>query len=397
MNKKIKRRKIYKNYKSLEKDNIRFYRIKNWKKIKRYINKKSQKYLQLKKIISEKKSQVKKNSNHVKSTHNPFIKLGSIIDFEKNIDNLMKMNDDFIEAQKIHKAAIRIDLSKIKEISINGLIYLISHVDMLSNSRVYNKFCVKRDLKYNHKHGLNPNNEKLKFQFLNIGFWDYFQIKKPYEVKVDTNNDYFLKIQTDTTVRTRYVVELRNFMTNIVPFIKDDTIQEYFEDALTEVMANSVEHAYIQEVPYTKKGKWWLCGHYNKLNHCLEFSFRDYGVGLRNTLEYNTDDKIKKYVREFNYWFKSDAEIISLLVNDKVPKYKNKKDKLRGYGFKKFKEFANNIGYNCEMKILSGKGKYKYTFNADTNEGIEKLEDLDFELGGFLISWKIFISNGETK
>lgn len=395
MNKKIKRRKIYKNYKKQDKDN--FPRIKNWKKIKRYINKKSQKYQKLKKIISEKKSQVKKNSNHIKSTHNSYIKLGSIIDFEKNIDNLKEMNHNFIEARKIHKSPIRINLSKIKEISINGLIYLISHVDMLSNSKIYSKFCVKKDLKYNHKYGLNPNNEKLKFQFLKIGFWDYFQIKEPYEVKVDTENDYFLKIQTDITVKTRYVVELRNFMTNIVPFIKDDTIQEYFEDALTEVMANSVEHAYIKEVPYTKKGKWWLCGHYNKLNHCLEFSFRDYGVGLRNTLEYNTDDKLKKYVREFNYWFKSDAEIISLLVNDKVPKYKNKKDKLRGYGFKKFKEFANNIGYNCEMKILSGKGKYKYTFNADTNKGIEKLEDLDFELGGFLISWKIFINNGETK
>ena len=90
MNKKIKRRKIYKKYKSLEKDNIRFYRIKNWKKIKRYINKKSQKYLKLKKIISEKKSQVKKNSNHVKSTHNPFIKLGSIIfSFEYIIEKVL--------------------------------------------------------------------------------------------------------------------------------------------------------------------------------------------------------------------------------------------------------------------------------------------------------------------
>ncbi len=397
MKKIITRRKIYIKYKKLEDKNIKFSKIKNWKFIKRYFNKRFIKYYKLKNRIDEKRLQIKKENNHRKSIHFPFIKLGSVIDFEKNINNLMKMNYDFIEAQKIHKAPIKIDLSKIKEISINGLIYLISHVDMLSNSRAYNKFCVKRDLKYNHKHGLNPNNEKLKFQFLKIGFWDYFQIKEPYEVKVDTNNDYFLKIQTDTTVRTRYVVELRNFMTNIVPFIKDETIQEYFEDALTEVMANSVEHGYIKEVPYTNKGKWWLCGHYNNLNNCLEFSFRDYGVGLRKTLEYNTSDVIQKFFREIGYKLKSDAEIISLLVNNKVPKYRNKKDKLRGYGFKKFKEFANNIGYNCEMKILSGKGKYKYSFDATSKEGTERLEDLDFNLGGFLISWKIFIDNGVTK
>ena len=307
------------------------------------------------------------------------------------------MNYDFIEAKKVHRTSIRINLSKIKEISINGLIYFISHVDMLSNSRLYNRYNVKKDLKYNYKYGINPNNEKLKFQFLKIGFWDYFHIKEPYEVKIDTQNDYFLKIQTDTTVKTKYVAELRNFITSIVPFIKDEIIQEYFEDALTEVMANSVEHAYIEEITYTKKGKWWLCGHYNKLNNCLEFSFRDYGVGLRKTLEYNTSDIIQRYFREIGYKLKSDSEIISLLVNNKIPKYRNNKQKLRGYGFKKFKEFANNIGYNCEMKILSGKGKYKYSFNATTKQKYEKLEDLDFNLGGFLISWKIFINDGVIK
>ncbi len=385
------RRRIFIKYKRLEESNLKFIKIKEWKYIKRYRLKKLKKHSKTLKFKKEHNKVYKEN------IYKPFIKLGSVIDFEKNVDNIKKMNYDFIEAKKVHRTSIRINLSKIKEISINGLIYFISHVDMLSNSRLYNRYNVKKDLKYNYKYGINPNNEKLKFQFLKIGFWDYFHIKEPYEVKIDTQNDYFLKIQTDTTVKTKYVAELRNFITSIVPFIKDEIIQEYFEDALTEVMANSVEHAYIEEIPYTKKGKWWLCGHYNKLNNCLEFSFRDYGVGLRKTLEYNTSDIIQRYFREIGYKLKSDSEIISLLVNNKIPKYRNNKQKLRGYGFKKFKEFANNIGYNCEMKILSGKGKYKYSFNATTKQKYEKLEDLDFNLGGFLISWKIFINDGVIK
>ena len=76
--------------------------------------------------------------------YKPFIKLGSVIDFEKNVDNIKKMNYDFIEAKKVHRTSIRINLSKIKEISINGLIYFISHVDMLSNSRLYNRTCTHR-------------------------------------------------------------------------------------------------------------------------------------------------------------------------------------------------------------------------------------------------------------
>ncbi len=59
----------------------------------------------------------------------------------------------------------------------------------------------------------------------------------------------------------------------------------------------SVEHGYIEKTENRKKGKWWLCGHYDKKENYLEFSFRDYGVGLRKTLEYNSDDKVKSFFR----------------------------------------------------------------------------------------------------
>lgn len=388
MLKQIKRRELYLKYKNLTEKGFKFKRCNDWRKILKYKNKKNRKFIKLQKN--------KKNKTIVDtSIHKPFIKLGSVIDFEKNINNLQKMNTDFIAASKIHKSAIRINLSQLKEISINGLMYFLSHVDMLNNSRLCDKFIVEKGFKYNNRYGINPTNEKLKYLFLKIGFWDYFSIRKPYSINSGTENEYFLKIQTDTEAKTKYVAELRNFMINIVPFIKDEVIQEYFEDALTEVMANSVEHAYIENLPYREKGKWWLCGHYNKINNCLEFSFRDYGVGLRKTLEYNTSEVIRSFIREVGYKFQDDSEIIRLLVNDQIPKYKNKKDKIRGYGFKKFKEFANNIGYNCEMKIMSGKGKYKYTYNTNTKESKEDLGKLEFDLGGFLINWKIYINNGE--
>jgi hypothetical protein len=60
------------------------------------------KYYKLKNRIDEKRLQIKKENNHRKSIHFPFIKLGSVIDFEKNINNLMKMNYDFIINDKYH-------------------------------------------------------------------------------------------------------------------------------------------------------------------------------------------------------------------------------------------------------------------------------------------------------
>jgi hypothetical protein len=153
----------------------------------------------------------------------------------------------------------------------------------------------------------------------------------------------------------------------------------------------SVEHGYIKDTPLRQKGKWWLCGHYQKETNSLEFAFRDYGVGLRETLEYNSNESIKSFLRSIQHKIKSDAEIISLLVNDELPKYKDNKDKVRGYGFKKFKEFAKNIGYKCEMKIISGNGKLDYRYLPKCKTEEENLTEMDFEILGFLISWKIYL------
>ncbi len=76
-----------------------------------------------------------------------------------------------------------------------------------------------------------------------------------------------------------------------------------------------------------------------------------------------------------------------------LPKYKGKKDKVRGYGFKKFKEFAQNIEYDCEMKIVSGSGRYDYKYFSTSKVDEENLTNMNFKINGFLISWKIYLGD----
>ena len=99
---------------------------------------------------------------------------------------------------------------------------------------------------------------------------------------------------------------------------------------------------------------------------------------------------MRSFIRNLKHSAKSDAEIIKLLVNDKLPKYKGKKDKIRGYGFKKFKEFASKMDCDCEMKIISGRGQYKYIASLSREEEI--LDEMDFSTDGVLISWKLYLS-----
>lgn len=295
---------------------------------------------------------------------------------------------------KISSKSIRIDLSQMKTISINGLLYLVSEIDILQSRKDMNRFNFSKVFKYNAKFGPSKNNIKLRYLLDKIGYWEYFGIKTPYKVDSSIENEYFLSIQTDTLSKSQYVAQLRDFIYEKVHFIKSEAIQDYFDDAITEAMANSVEHGYIKETPFRTKGKWWLCGHYEKKKDYLEFSFRDYGVGLRSTLEYNADNMVKSFMRNVRTTVtKSDAQIIKELVNNKLPKYKDKKDKIRGYGFKKFKEFAQNIGYNCEMKIISNHGKYDYRYFAYNGTEEENIETLNFDVKGFIISWKIYLGD----
>ena len=384
------RRKRFKRYKQLEQSRTKFVKFNGWKKLKKYEKKK--KSLHYKHVQEIEKNRLKKQPNKPGK-----IVLPANINFRNHINNIKELMLEFQDSMKLSSTAIRIDLSRLNNISINGLLYLISEIDILENKKSKKRFNTTRDFKYNPKYGVNKVNNKLKYLLHAIGYWDYFGIKKPYSIDETTKSEYFLSIKSDIISKSYYVAELRDFISEKINFIKNEEIQEYFDDAITEVMANSVEHGYIKKTSFRKKGKWWLCGHYDKNLNYLEFSFRDYGVGLRKTLEYNSDNKIKSLYRTLTNAQNSDADIIKLLVNDKLPKYKGNKDRIRGYGFKRFKEFAKNIGYNCEMMIISGNGKYNYSYLPHTGKEIEKLTNINFNVRGFLISWKINLGdNNET-
>lgn len=387
-------RKIWKKFKKLESLNRKFDKPKFWYVLKQYENRKRSLYLKRKK---KKQNNDKSYKDEYVNKNKSILELPCHLDFEDNIDSIELLLNRIDTYLKVKSPHTRIDISKLNTVSINGLIFLLSEIDKIQSNKTQHKFNFKNIYKYNPKYGVNKDNEKLKFLLYKIGYWNYFGIKKPYKIDDSLCEEYFLSIKSDTLSHSKYVAELRDFISKKIYFLKDDIIQDYFDDAISEAMANSVEHGYIDKLAHRTIGKWWLCGHYDKQSNYLEFSFRDYGVGLRRTLEYNSDDKIKSLVREFVNMKRSDSDIIQLLVNDKLPKYKNNKNKVRGYGFKKFKEFAKNIGYNCEMKMLSGSGKYKFIYNNESKLENEILENLNFSIDGFLITWKIYLDGGKNE
>lgn len=165
-------------------------------------------------------------------------------------------------------------------------------------------------------------------------------------------------------------------------------------------MGNSIEHAYPDNFSELgkQKGKWWICGHYNKRNKSLELVFYDYGIGIRNSMKYNLGEEadIVLFDRIKNASIRTDADLIEIAINGDLPKYKNYSEHDRGKGFKRFKNFAKASGFDCELTIVSNNGKYKFRYNSKTKEEIVDKSKLSGNIDGMLIKWKINLNTGSS-
>lgn len=358
---------------------IRKKRRKEWHRIKEKFPK-GKKYKKLK--IYEKRKK-KKSPIHYKLG---FLELKENIDFEENIDNMIVLTSEINKYLKT-SSSYRFSIShkQIKNISICGLVYLVGQISKVSKAK-------KISLKYNEELGLSKKEDKIRYLFYKIGYWDCFAIPKPYNVDKEIKDNYFLSIQTNTKSDILLLNKIKHFINDNVNFINNYSIEYRFDDAVKEAMANSVEHAYHENFFENgkEKGKWWICGHFDKITNTLELVFYDYGMGIRKSISRNLGEDAKLFFTDkIKDKIKTDADLIELALKSELTKYNNYKDHDRGKGFTRFKEFAKVSQNNCELIIVSDYGKYKYKFDGLTNiESYEKTK-LKGKIEGMLIKWKI--------
>ena len=391
---------------------LRIHRRKRWKKFLAYADDTTilasikvgkeyetlRKYEKRKKQRYETKKRQTRNSTlnqHIPSTIPIFNNHGRLVipsplDFENNIGNIGKLTqliDKHINSSDSKKM---IDHSHIKSISIGGLLYLVGQMSKV----FYRPQGFQKKTKYNKRNGLKSD-DRIKYLFYKIGYWKYFDIHKPYPLPAIKDN-YFLQMQTNTKPDFEYLNTIKDFIKANVDLIPEDSykIEYQFDDAVKEAMANSTEHAYPDsfDEQRRKKGKWWICGHYDNLTKSLEIVFYDYGIGMQESTKRNLGEDAKRA-----FWdkardkVKSDGEIIAIAVDGELSKYKNYKDHDRGKGFRRFKEFAKGTNYNCILTIASDKGKYKYEYDSVKKQETISTSKLPHKIEGMLIKWALTI------
>jgi len=371
-----------------------------WKKYLRLISEgelfiKPKRYLKLKKYECRKKNKkVSMNYNRIND-----IKLPTKIDFENNIESVLIVSKQIENYMQSHvKGSFRIDHSSINCASIAGMMYLVGQVSRLVSK---GNFKTIKKIKYNKHYGLKSADDKLKYLFYKIGYWQYFGIKKPYPIQQVVKDNYFLSIESNYKSDILLLNKIKKFIKEKVS-IFDTYLQEYkFDDAIKEAMGNSIEHAYDDgfSEPGKIKGKWWICGHYDNISKTLELVFYDYGIGIRESMKKNMGEEANIILLDklSDKFIKNDADLIVAAIDGKLSKYKHYKERDRGKGFQRFKDFAMSSGYDCELTIVSGSGFYKYSFfQENKNESVDT-QVLSDSLDGMLIKWKIKLGDKDGK
>lgn len=366
-------------------------------------------YLKLKNYENRKRKALRalnKKSGHINhqkiDEHNKkIIYIEKHIDTEENIDNIVVLTNQINKfILKYIRFGFSINHKNIESISISGLLYMVGQISKLTHAKFHDG---KHHIIFNEKYGLRDD-MKIRHLFEQIGYWQYFGIKHaPYEIDKPTEENYFLSIRTSDEGKFDFLNDIKKFINKNVDLLQKDYLIEYrFDDAIKEAMGNSLEHAYPKDFNEVgrQNGKWWICGHYDKINQVIDLVFYDYGVGIRKSMKYNLgeDADIALVDRILDAKIlKSDADLIEMAIDNGLSKYKNYLDHDRGKGFKRFKDFAKVSGLDCELTIISNSGRYKLSYNSVNNvEHVEKSK-LSGDIDGMLIKWKIHLKGDEIK
>lgn len=292
-------------------------------------------------------------------------------DFLKEIKNLQKY-------LSLKQYRCSIDHSKIERIDPEALLVLAAEIKRSANNGD------KRFLRYDKAYA--PKNEQVIRMLNSIGYWEHFNInlKNLGDIK-----RRYLKILHDTEANNLHVVELREFFNSKLNFLPLDTT-EMFDNAISEAIANSVEHAYIKDQNIrTINRAWWLSGSYNMDTNELFFGCYDQGIGVKEALGHHDNRLVMKWVDDLKLMNQSDSNVLETLVTKELPKYKNTD---RGHGFKHFIKFIEDYSHGS-LNIYSKHGEYKAVKQEDSM--IRSKYDYTDSLDGTLIVWKIKLEGGE--
>lgn len=267
----------------------------------------------------------------------------------------------FITNRNNYGKRLYIDISRIKELSIDALMYLLAIVNNLSEN-FKNRFSFS---------GNAPADANIRKLFSESGFYSFvnYQGTEPLTKNSDT-----VQIVSGNNSDTELAKRMSDFVSEKAGIPKKACHFLYI--MMIELMSNTHKHAYNDnEVLYPR---WYCFGEYKKNENTISFTFMDTGEGIPATVRKNFAEKLDflKIKGENRY-------VISALNGD----FRTATNQCyRGKGLPKIREFCSDEKIQ-NMRIITNKA------DVTVNQNGYESSVLSVPLQGTLYYWQINIAD----
>lgn len=264
----------------------------------------------------------------------------------------------FITNEKNYGKKIFIDISKISNLTIDALMYLLAIVNNLSAN-------FKGKYSFSGNAPADPNARKL---FTESGFYQFVEYQGDEPLTKNNDNVQIMSGENcDTDLAKRlsdFVCEKANVNKRCCSFLYNMVI---------ELMSNTHKHAYPDENAGLLHSRWYCFAEYDKQD-TVSFSFMDTGAGIPSTVKKKFSEKI-----DFLHLKGEHKYVVSALDGE----FRTSTNKVyRGKGLPKIREFCSSNKIK-NLHILTNKAEvvvYKDCYSS---------RDIATPLCGTLYYWQI--------
>lgn len=313
-------------------------------------------------LFRKKKLSCSKNINY-ESTEMPYDS-----DFQSNPEDLVRIFSHLNkQIDSKNTKSIFLDFKNVSKISIDTIMYILA---IMTNKKGLVNF-----------KGNFPEDTDARIIFWDSGFLEYVnsKIKK---IIPRNPNKIRIKILNNADYSRKIFVSIINWIMSSFNIERKEL--RFLYVMLSELMTNTLEHAYNEDEKNKTKKSWFV--YVNKKDDCTaSFTFLDTGHGIPNTIYKNNFEKIQLL------GINSDSKMLLSALNGDFRTQTG--EVYRGKGIPKINEIVKS-GKLKSFRLISGKGYV--TFNNEE----ENYSNFDFksELIGTLYYWEIdFSKQGEEK
>jgi hypothetical protein len=290
---------------------------------------------------------------YIRKEHKYEIPVPEVFSLVTNVDEML-MFYKTIYAYAQEKKGIFLDMSKIRQISVDAILYTISVFDHLEKSLHFTKFG-----------GNFPNDEYTHQVLLQSSFFNYVKAN----FKFDPDDSDILSVKSGQLVRGKVAQQVINFGKAQLGRVGDASTRSMYA-TLIECMVNTGHHAYEKRLP---NWKWWLMALPDRDKRKVHFAFLDNGRGIPVTVRKNFRERVLQL-------FGNTAMDSRLIQSTLEGEYRTRiKNKWRGKGLPKIYSYSKNKLIE-NLRIISNHGYVE----CDNDQSME-LRD---KFHGTLLYWE---------